>query len=355
MGYEYNTAQFGNVVIDEFSLIPLDISNYIFEISELRPDVNFIFVGDFIQLQPISIIRAPISLELLNSEFSDLTLSFNQSIRIADHLSNSVYVSKHFRESQKLILTHNYRNGTNVQQILNDVLNNYAFDKYIISNYKIRDFIKNGYVVLSSKYSLLQSAYTFYGGEEIVQGEISKIYKTKIGNIRIKIGDKFVLNENIDPEFVNGDLVMITELMDGNNVGIRLIDLKNKKDMKEEIDEKLKLEKHDEKLRLEKHEGNLEIDEDDKTNVININENTRMVSAFKLMPYNFITCHKAQGRTIPKVLLILDDLFEITMLYTAITRASEDVKFIKFKHLPNKTDIDAFNVMKDVIYKPLKD
>ena len=39
------------------------------------------------------------------------------------------------------------------------------------------------------------------------------------------------------------------------------------------------------------------------------------------------------------------------MLYTAITRAKDDIKFIKFKHLPNKTDIEAFKIMRDVIYK----
>ena len=38
------------------------------------------------------------------------------------------------------------------------------------------------------------------------------------------------------------------------------------------------------------------------------------------------------------------------MLYTAITRASEDVKFIKFKHLPDKSDIEAFKIMRNVIY-----
>jgi hypothetical protein len=83
----------------------------------------------------------------------------------------------------------------------------------------------------------------------------------------------------------------------------------------------------------------------------NENKTTRIVNCNKILPYNFITCHKAQGRTIPKVLLILDDLFEITMLYTAITRARDDIKFIKFKHLPNKTDIEAFKIMRDVIYK----
>ena len=53
------------IIVDEFSLIPLNIINYLFEIATDRVDINFIFVGDFIQLMPISEIREPINLNLL--------------------------------------------------------------------------------------------------------------------------------------------------------------------------------------------------------------------------------------------------------------------------------------------------
>ena len=203
-----------------------------------------------------------------------------------------------------MILLYNYRNNDKVAEVLNDALN-YKFDNYIIKKSEIRKYIKEGYIVLSSMYKHLETAYTFGVPENKIEDEIGVIYKTKIGNIKILPGDKFVLLENIDVEFVNGDEVKIVNVFDKN------------------------------KVEITKLEGGI----------------TTITQASKLIPYNFITCHKAQGRTIDKVLLILDDLFEITMLYTAITRAKTDIKFIKFNHLPNKDDIEAFKIMRDIIYK----
>ena len=292
--YKLNLSKI--IMIDEFSLIPLDIMQYLFELSDTTGS-TFIFIGDFIQLMPISPIKQPIDLKLLKSDFSNIKLNFNEAIRIADHLSNSVFINDYFIKADKLILTHNYRNNDNVYQILKNALD-MKFE--IISNSMIQEYVKNGYIVISSMYEHLKRAYLL---SNINEG----IIKTcKIGKIKVKVNDKMTLMENISTEFVNGDTVTIDEILNDNDVAI------NKNGMKL---------------------------------IINVN---------KLLPYNFITCHKAQGRTIPKIIVILDDLFEITMLYTAITRAKEDVKFVQFKqNLPKtfKDDLNAFKIMRDVIYK----
>ena len=292
--YKLNLSKI--IMIDEFSLIPLDIMQYLFELSDTTGS-TFIFIGDFIQLMPISPIKQPIDLKLLKSDFSNIKLNFNEAIRIADHLSNSVFINDYFIKADKLILTHNYRNNDNVYQILKNALD-MKFE--IISNSMIQEYVKNGYIVISSMYEHLKRAYLL---SNINEG----IIKTcKIGKIKVKVNDKMTLMENISTEFVNGDTVTIDEILNDNDVAI------NKNGMKL---------------------------------IINVN---------KLLPYNFITCHKAQGRTIPKIIVILDDLFEITMLYTAITRAKEDVKFVQFKqNLPQtfKDDLNAFKIMRDVIYK----
>jgi hypothetical protein len=224
-------------------------------------------------------------------------MTFNEAIRIADHLSNSVYVNEYFIKADKLILTHNYRNNDNVHQILKNALD-MKFN--IIPNSLIQKYVNDGYVVLSSMYEHLKHAYLM---SNISEGILKNC---KIGKIRIKVNDKMTLMENINSEFVNGDIVTVSNILDDNDV---------------------------------------ELDKNGLKLIINVN---------KLLPYNFITCHKAQGRTIPKVIVILDDLFEITMLYTAITRAKEDVKFVQFKqNLPKtfKDDLNAFKIMRDVIYK----
>lgn len=318
------------IIVDEFSLIPLDIIEYLFELSETS-GMNFVFVGDFVQLMPISEIKEPISLRLLHSDFSNINLSFNEAIRIADHLSNSVYTSKYFESSDKMILLHNYRNGDKVHQVLNDALD-YKFNKAMGAKYdsvvslsEIPKCVNDGYIILSSMYSLLARAY-LYTNPVVREGDVLK--NTRIGKVKFNVGDRLVLLENLDSEFVNGDEVVVKSV-DG------IKDEMFHENVEQSLGNEIEIMKVNEKL-----------DESERKC-----GNSRIVDANKVLPYNFITCHKAQGRTIPKVLLILDDLFEITMLYTAITRASEDIKFIKFDHWPSKTDINAFKIMRDVIYK----
>lgn len=372
------------IIVDEFSLIPLNIINYLFEIAEGVKTV-FVFVGDFIQLPPISEVREPINLRLLKSDFNNLNMNFNESVRIADHLSNSVYISPYFEKANKMILLKNYRCNSLVNRKLEMALNG-KFELEDIKN--INKLINDGYVVLSSMYRFLEYAYSCYEGnynkyvlykddkysdnidydfdnidydfdnvnnkdindkskfensetltgqkleafdnssnciksriddknkvksqsERTLTGqklkafESSKSFKTKMGEIKIHTNMNCILITNIDDDFVNGDIVIVRELLENNYIYVSNI-------------------------------------QDDKRIII---------SAKLILPDNFITCHKAQGRTIPKVILILDGLFEITMLYTAITRASEDIKFIKINHVPSMSDINAFKTLRNVIYK----
>lgn len=350
------------IIVDEFSLIPLDIIEYLFELS-ISANVDMVFVGDFIQLMPISLTREPISLNLLSSDFSNINMTFNEAIRIADHLSNSVYTSKYFESAQKMILLHNYRNGSKVNQVLNDALD-YKFNKAmgaaddnIISLFEIPKYVNDGYIILSSMYCLLEQAY-MYVNPVINENEHNKLKNTKIGKVKIDVGDKLVLLENLDSEFVNGDEVIVKSLLDEND--IEIIKNENLNENKELIQDKYNLDKtlinENEIIKSNNNLHKISTNEDKlkfkyENEILKSECKSRIINCNKILPYNFITCHKAQGRTIPKVLLILDDLFEITMLYTAITRARDDIKFIKFKHLPSKTDISSFKIMRDVIYK----
>ena len=48
---------------------------------------------------------------------------------------------------------------------------------------------------------------------------------------------------------------------------------------------------------------------------------------FPLAPYQFMTIHKAQGMGFDEVIIICEELFQLGMLYTAITRARHKVMF----------------------------
>ena len=81
---------------------------------------------------------------------------------------------------------------------------------------------------------------------------------------------------------------------------------------------------------------------------------TSEFTVLPLLPYNYLTIHKSQGLGFKKIIIILDDMFEITMLYTALTRAREDIKFIVFKQ-QNIEQLElfteAFKKLTKIVYK----
>ena len=60
---------------------------------------------------------------------------------------------------------------------------------------------------------------------------------------------------------------------------------------------------------------------------------------FSLLPIHFLSAHKSQGMTIKNVIVNVDNLFEPAILYTMITRASENISF--FRHESTDTDLLA--------------
>ena len=284
------------VVIDEFSLIPFDIINYLFELGK-DENVQYYFIGDLIQLPPISLVKYPINMNLIKSEFKDINLTFEEALLIANHLSNTIYSFEEFEKSKKIMLTKNYRNNTNVNNILNDALQNKI---NIINDDELIECIKNDYVIISSMYQHLKKCYSIFSDK--LPSSLNYIY-TKLGKTYFNENDKCILIENINSTFVNGDEVIINKIIE-----------------------------HD-KIQISDNLGNITI-----------------IESSKVLPINFITCHKSQGKSIDKIVVILDDLFEITMLYTAITRAKSDVKFYKFNNQPSIAEINAFVKMRNIIY-----
>lgn len=78
-----------------------------------------------------------------------------------------------------------------------------------------------------------------------------------------------------------------------------------------------------------------------------------------IIPTNFITCHKSQGLQFDKVICLLDDLFDISFLYTMISRAKLNVKFYicSMNDVKVKSEIISNNrclkIIEDLIYNPV--
>lgn len=193
----------------------------------------------------------------------NMTLTPSDVARIYVKLNQSLYVNKIYQKSEKLILQHNFRSEDYVMQVLNDALNNKI--ELIDNPYTL---IQYGYVVISSKYKHLKYINTNYNR---VYGDT---IQTKIGVCSSQ--QEFRLCKTISKKFTNNSVVKLNggALVSGTSHTL--------------------------------------INTDEKQDII---------------PLNFITVHKSQGLEFDNVLVILDDLFDVSMLYTMITRAKKDVKF----------------------------
>jgi hypothetical protein len=84
----------------------------------------------------------------------------------------------------------------------------------------------------------------------------------------------------------------------------------------------------------------------------------RVDGSFHVIPGNFITVHKSQGRNIPKVIACIDDLFGVSMLYTQITRAMEEIYFYtsdnKGTTIEEAAHSSDFKILREIIEKMSK-
>lgn len=316
---------FDYLIIDEFTLIPIDLFNFLCsEYFNYNNNGKIVIAGDLLQLPPPDT-NEFITENLFNNDvFKEIQTDFLTSIKIAKHLSQTAFNSDWFKDAKKLILNKNFRNGSNVKTILDNAINN-KFD--IIDYREVINFVNDGYVVISSKYCHLKKVMKTVNNVNNVNKveHLNNVVLSPVGLINVNrfASDKIVkqpiyLTENIDQNFTNGDIVEIIKVDNDKQV-----------------------------VRIQK----------DK---ICIDMKPNEAGVYPLMPVNFITVHKAQGKTFKKIIVILNDMFELSMLYTAITRAQEDVKFIclgndkerVFKELEEQNK--AFNLLKEIVFKVIK-
>lgn len=295
--------RFDYIVIDEVSLIPLNIIDILFNLTNYFKETKFIFIGDLLQLPCINKDK-----KLLNigpkalkkyPGFKDVICPLDNCLKLVLYLNDTIYFNEYFMNSDKMILTYNYRNNEYVQGIINELI--YVFyneelkkniKKYIININELYNY--KDYVKLASRYKYLK---TLYSVSNIIKDD-EKCVSCKIGEIFIKNGDILVANENIeDMDLVNGEEYVIKDV-------------------------------------------------DDELLMFNIK---------KFLPYNYLTIHKSQGKTLDKIVVCIDDLFEISMFYTALTRAKTDIKLISLgsieKEVEKITDNNVlFNILNHVLY-----
>lgn len=291
--------EFDIIVIDEFTLIPLDIINILFYLSDKRKSTQFIFIGDLLQLPCIEKKtknpRMVIKQDIPHFKKS-IDIDFNEAIDIINHLNKTIYFSKYFINNDKLILKYNYRQNEYCGKIIYDILVNKNIK--LIDRNELKELKNEGYTVLASRYKYLETIYLFQN-DYYPDTESSKTIDSKIGPIKVNLGDELVANESIEEmDLLNGEIYKVNDL----------------------------------------------------------NDELLLKHSKQLLPKNYLTVHKAQGKTINKIIVCVDGMFELTMFYTALTRAKEDIKLFSISTWDEKmedklnTEMKIFNNLENVIY-----
>ena len=289
------------VIIDEFSLIDLNILSLIFDYAKRNKDSVFVLSGDVCQLNPITK-NFSNEFKFENYDIRNIDVNLKEAELILKHLQNNIFIMPQYQNSDKLILTKNYRSNDSVMKFIDSILfcnDETAFYKIIEDNKYVED---NDVIFIGSKYKYLNKIYKLYGGNLL-----GRDIKTRMGNVKINDIDEYVLTKNLTCDFVNGDVIKFK--FDGDDILI----------YRDEVE-----------MKLEMIDG-----------------------VYPILPKKFITAHKSQGKSFDKICVILDEMFDISMLYTILTRARSKIYFT-YDNIENIKNLyfytKCFVKMLDVVY-----
>ena len=303
------------IYIDEFSLL----NKYLFATCiKKSPRTEFILCGDPLQLNAIYDDNESIT-------FTELRKLKGLSPLAVEHYHLGVFGIPEIQKAKKVILKNVYRNEDSVKEIMNKIFieNDDKFLNYpFIPFNEVIDRLNNpnyNYVVLASKYSILQEVYNelnFVSNNKYTvtikqrgDGGFSRLYLYE--------NQELIITENTE-QYYNGQRVYF---IDYN--------------------------KTDDSIYVKSEQGE-------------IMKIKKIMFDFPLMPANLLTIHKSQGVTLDHVILCINELFDISMLYTALTRAKKEILFYtriekpydeKVKILFENAYVDIHNELKELYYK----
>ena len=303
------------VFIDEFSLINKKLFKKMLYSIEAKAtgNVSVVLTGDMLQLNAIYKQKQYVSFHKLH-RLCHLSKKIPMlMVPVIEHVHLSIFGLKGMMQrANKKQLTVNYRNSTYVGSVLNAIYaKDTTFDYPFVDDVnECVALINSGYVFISSMYKHIQNVYDALGKVWKEQRnditDIDQPITFRAGlkrlhlfpDIEIMITTTSKIRDNdCNPVYYNGEYVRWTGKIDidgsltcVNTHGATVNVLK-------EVDESLPCKP----------------------------------TYYPVIPRSLITVHKAQGQTIENVIVCIDDVFDMCMLYTAITRAKNDVRFYTTK------------------------
>lgn len=273
------------IFIDEFGLIKKELfQSILHKLETSSRNISLIISGDIVQLSPIYECDRAITFKKLKKHY-ERTPSF-----IVEHDYNSIFSLSRIRRAKHTLLSINHRSNEDVLSIINRLFYqcDCSFIKSLTTMRIIHLITNENYTFISSKYEHQQPLY------DMIMRQKSKDKDTLIirrpsncafKELLIFPGARFVANESYEKKgILNGDV-------------LEVVNVRNEPILR-------KVHSEDELIVLE--------DED-------------------VLPSFMLSAHKAQGLSIDKVIVCLDELFDPCLLYTACTRAQTKLEFYSRK------------------------
>lgn len=259
------------IFIDEFSLIPYKLLDIILKHRDRQ---NIVFVGDILQLPTISMKRHLVDVCKYTNLMCPVGASVESILLSIKHLDQSILMYKNiWKTSKKLHLTKTYR-------FKNDILGKYMnCECMYLEKIQIVEYMTSNpdAVLLCSRYKWLNKVYDALEH----RGEIfHNCDRGGIHNIYMNADEQYVMTKNHNKSLLNGTIVKYVQ-----HVGACIV-----------------------------------VEHNSKRYILEENTNC-------ICPHRFYTIHRSQGLEFDRIAICLDDLFEISMLYTAISRGINSVVF----------------------------
>ena len=290
------------IFIDEFGLMNKHLFKRCLKLAEDGGCKSVVMCGDVMQLNPIYTDKQYISMKKLN-KLNDWWLKMSEKREnlfpsVVEHFHLSIFGTKRILNSQLMLMNTNKRANNEVKNVLNAVYGmNKEFNYRFVEFFDVVDLIINeGFVFIASKYHILQRIYDTIYERKLKKESPLVIEQLKIG---VKTGFQrlyltpsmpIIACQTVKNEYINGQ-----ELIFSGNIESGCL-----KCYHPTTNEEILIHKTTDKY------GNL---------------------YYPITPSYLLSVHKSQGRSIDKVIVCIDEMFDISMLYTAITRARNELAF----------------------------
>ena len=302
------------IFIDEFGLMNKHLFKRCLSFAKSGGCKSVVMCGDVMQLNPIYINKQYISLKKLN-KINDwwLKMSIDENNlfpSVVEHFHLSIFGTKKIINSCLILMGSNKRANNEVKNTLNAV---YGMKKEY--NFKFVEFfdvvdliINQDFVFIASKYHILQRIYDMIYDRKLKKESPIVIDQLKIGvktgfrRLYLTPGMTIIACQTVKNEYINGQ-----ELVFSGNIESGCL-----KCYHPMTNEEVLIHKTSDKY------GNL---------------------YYPITPSYLLSVHKSQGRSIDKVVVCIDEMFDISMLYTAITRARNELMFYSKEPINERVNV----------------